>query len=113
MLVYYDTQRDTSDGGHERFRDSWLTDPKGNQLSTEWSGVYSLTCSVVATLQDSFGKAMLEVVDRYIEEIETDGLYWDEMEGRATARRWSPTTSPTATRAFLTPRLTRSTARSA
>jgi len=80
VLVYYDTQRDTSDGGHERFKDSWLTDPKGNQLSTEWSGQYSLTYSVVATLQDTFGKAMLQVADRYLDEIKADGLYWDEME---------------------------------
>jgi hypothetical protein len=83
VLVYYDTQRDTSDGGHVRFSDSWLTDPKGNQFSTEWSGVYSLTYSVVATLQDTFGKAMLQVADRYMDEIKADGLYWDEMEGVA------------------------------
>jgi len=80
VLIYYDTQRDTSDGGHERFRDSWLTTPKGNQLSTRWSGQYSLTWSVVATLENSFGKAMLDVADRYIDEIGVDGLYWDEME---------------------------------
>jgi len=80
VLVYYDTQRDTSDGGHERFRDSWLTSPKGNQYSTNWSGVYSLTWSVVATLDNTFGKAMLEVVDRYVKDMGVDGLYWDEME---------------------------------
>jgi len=80
VLVYYDTQRDTSDGGHERFRDSWLTDARGRQLSTEWSGVYSLTWSVVATLENSFGKAMLKVADQYFDEIGVDGLYWDEME---------------------------------
>ncbi len=81
VYVYYDTQRDTSEGGHERFRDSWLTDLKGNQLSTEWGGVYSLTHSVVATLDNSYGKAMLGLVDRYVKEMGIDGLYWDEMEG--------------------------------
>jgi len=80
VLIYYDTQRDTSDGGHERFRDSWLTNAKGEQLSTMWSGRYSLTYSVVATLDNTFGKAMLGVVDRYMDEIGADGLYWDEME---------------------------------
>lgn len=80
VLVYYDSQRDTSDGGHERFRDSWLADVKGRQLSTEWSGIYSLTWSVVATLSNSFGRAMLDVADRYLDEIKSDGLYWDEME---------------------------------
>ena len=43
VLVYYDTQRDTSETGHERFRDSWLVSPAGQPLSTEWGGVYSLT----------------------------------------------------------------------
>lgn len=80
VLVYYDSQRDTSDGGHERFRDSWLTDAKGRQLSTEWSGIYSLTWSVVATLNNTFGRAMLDVAGRYLDEIMADGLYWDEME---------------------------------
>ncbi|MCX6910971.1 MAG: hypothetical protein NTY01_23415 [Verrucomicrobia bacterium] len=80
VLVYYDSQRDTSDGGHERFRDSGLADAKGRQLSTEWSGIYSLTWSVVATLSNSFGRAMLDVADRYLNEIKADGLYWDEME---------------------------------
>lgn len=81
VLVYYDTQRDTAEGGHERFADSWLTNSQGQQLSTEWSGIYSLTYSVVATLENSYGKAMLEVAARYLDELGADGLYWDEMEG--------------------------------
>ncbi|MBU0607344.1 MAG: hypothetical protein KKI08_05625 [Armatimonadetes bacterium] len=81
VYVYYDTQRDTSEGGEERFKDSWLSDPKGNQYTTEWGGVYSLTRSVVATLENSYGKAMLGLVDRYLKEMKIDGLYWDEMEG--------------------------------
>ena len=80
VLVYYDTQRDTSDGGEERFRDSWLTGKNGGQFTTNWGGVYSLTRSVVATLDNSFGKAMLGLVDRYLDEMGIDGLYWDEME---------------------------------
>ena len=80
VLVYYDTQRDTSDGSHERFPDSWLTDARGRQLSTDWSGVYSLTWSVVATPTNSFGLAMLDAADRYLSEIGADGVYWDEME---------------------------------
>lgn len=83
VYVYYDTQRDTSEGGHERFKDSWLTDPAGNQQSTEWSGAYSLTYSVIATLQNTYGKAMLQAVDRYLDEMKVDGIYWDEMEGVA------------------------------
>lgn len=80
VYIYYDTQRDTSEDGQERFGDSWLTDEKGKQLTTEWSGDYSLTRSVVATLNNSFGHAMLAAVDRYLKEMKIDGLYWDEME---------------------------------
>ncbi|NLF69479.1 MAG: hypothetical protein GX575_10545 [Candidatus Anammoximicrobium sp.] len=83
VLVYYDTQRDTSETGHERFRDSWLVGPTGQPLSTEWGGVYSLTWSMVATLENSFGGVMLQAVERYRGEIGADGLYWDEMEGVA------------------------------
>jgi hypothetical protein len=49
ILVYYDSQRETSEGGHERFRDSWLTDREGNQLSTDWDGRGSRTYSCVTT----------------------------------------------------------------
>lgn len=83
VLVYYDTQRDTSETGHQRFRDSWLVGPLGKPLSTDWSGVYSLTWSMVATLENSFGRQMLSAVDRYRGEIGADGLYWDEMENVA------------------------------
>jgi len=80
VLMYYDTQRDTSDGGEQRFRDSWLTNAEGQQLTTNWSGRYSLTRSMVATLDDSFGRAMLGVVERYMDDMGADGPYWDEME---------------------------------
>ncbi len=80
VLLYYDTQRDTSEDGPERFRDSLLTDPRGDPVSTDWGGRYSLTYSMVATLDNSFGKAMLEVAARYLDELGADGLYWDEME---------------------------------
>ena len=80
VLAYYDTQRDTSEGGHDRFKDSWLTGPDGAQLSTEWGGQFSLTYNNVATLNNSYGQAMLGVADRYLNEMKLDGLYWDEME---------------------------------
>jgi hypothetical protein len=80
VYLYYNTQRDTSAGGEERFRDSLMTDEKGAPVSTDWGGVFSRTVSVVATPENSFGKAMLAVADRYLREMKVDGLYWDEME---------------------------------
>ncbi len=79
-LVYYDTQRDSYPDADERYPDSRLTNAAGNQLSTEWGGVYSLTWSMLATLENSFGRAMLAAVDEYFEQMGVDGLYWDEME---------------------------------
>ncbi|MGQ9732277.1 MAG: hypothetical protein ACUVX8_13525 [Candidatus Zipacnadales bacterium] len=80
VLVYYDSERDTHSDAGTRFFDSRLTDANGTHLSTDWGGQYSLTWSMFATLENTFGKAMLEVVDAYLGEIGADGLYWDEME---------------------------------
>lgn len=80
VLVYYDSQRDTHANAGELYPDSLLTNARGQHMSTEWSGQYSLTWSMVATLKNSFGRAMLEVVDAYMDDIGADGLYWDEME---------------------------------
>ena len=83
VLIYYDTQRDTRADAGQRYADSKLTNARGDHLSTEWGGRYSLTWSMVATLTNSFGKAMLDVIDTYMDEIGADGLYWDEMENVA------------------------------
>lgn len=80
VLVYYNSQRDTSERGPERFRDSWLADSAGRLQSTDWNGRFNPAYSMVATMENSFGAAMLEVADRYMEELKADGLYWDEME---------------------------------
>ncbi|NUP98455.1 MAG: hypothetical protein HUU35_01235 [Armatimonadetes bacterium] len=81
VLIYYDTQRDTYADAGSRYPDSKLTNLRGEHLSTDWSKVYSLTWSMVATADNSFGKALLETVDCYMDEIGADGVYWDEMEG--------------------------------
>lgn len=80
ILVYYDSQRDSSEDNRERFRDSWWTDARDKQLSTTWNN-NKVTYSYVPTLKNSFGRAMLEAVDRYLSETHSDGIYWDEMEG--------------------------------
>jgi len=83
VLIYYDSQRDTHANAGEPYSDSQLTNAAGAHQSTEWGGQYSLTWSMFATLTNSFGKAMLDVVDGYMDEIGADGLYWDEMENVA------------------------------
>jgi hypothetical protein len=83
VLIYYDSQRDTHANAGELYPDSRLTNVAGAHQSTGWSGQYSLTWSMFATLQNSFGKAMLDVVDAYMDDLGADGLYWDEMENVA------------------------------
>ena len=90
VLVYYNSQRDTSQEGTERFRDSCLTDEAGRLQSTDWNGRFNTTYRMIATSENAFGRAMLEVADRYMEELQADGLYWDEME---TTRFGSPEVS--------------------
>lgn len=79
-LVYYDSQRDSFPDAGDRYPDSRLTGPDGRHHFTEWGGRFSISWSMVATLENSFGRAMLDVVDEYFEQMGVDGLYWDEME---------------------------------
>ncbi|NLO04981.1 MAG: hypothetical protein GX131_04030 [candidate division WS1 bacterium] len=79
-LVYYDTQRDSFPDANERYPDSAITNAEGQHHFTEWSGQYSISWSMLATLENSYGRAMLDAVDDYFEQMGIDGLYWDEME---------------------------------
>jgi hypothetical protein len=81
ILVYFDSRRDSSKGSHERFRDSWLTNAKGNQLSTNWGSPGNNCYTMLPMLKNSYGRAILKAVDYYIDETGSDGLYWDEMNG--------------------------------
>lgn len=80
-LVYYDTQRDSYPDANERYPDSAITDATGRHQYTEWGGQFSISWSMLATLENSFGRAMLAAVDEYFAQMGVDGLYWDEMEG--------------------------------
>ena len=81
ILGYYDAMRDSSKGSHEKYHDSWWTDAKGNQRFTTWGvpGTGNICYTYVPTLKNSFGKAMLAAVDRYINVTDSDGIYCDEM----------------------------------
>lgn len=83
VLLYFDALRDTAPDAGARYPDSRLVDARGQQQSTDWGGMYSLTWSMAPTLEGSFGQAMLEVARRYVEELGANGLYWDEMENVA------------------------------
>jgi hypothetical protein len=79
VLIYYNALRDTHADASYRYPDSLLTGPGGHE-QTDFGGQYSRTWSIVATADNSFGRAMLGLVDLYLNEIGADGLYWDEME---------------------------------
>jgi hypothetical protein len=80
VLGYYDAQRDNSADNQQRFADSKFIDEVGKQPSTDWNGRYSQSFSMVPTLQNQFGQAMLAAATRYMDEMKLDGIYWDEME---------------------------------
>ncbi len=80
VLVYYDTLRDTCPDSQKRFADSRQLGPDGNQVSTDWGGLFQQTWSMVPTLENSFGKAMSTVADSLPGELGADGLGWDEIE---------------------------------
>jgi hypothetical protein len=79
VLGYYDAQRDSSADNQQQFADSKFIDESGKQPSTDWNGRYSQSYSMVPTLQNNFGKAMLAAATRYMDEMKQDGIYWDEM----------------------------------
>jgi hypothetical protein len=80
ILVYYDAMRDSSPNSNVTFHDSARIDEKGWHHSTTWGGSRDNICySYVPTMQNSFGKAMLDAFDRYLEVTGSDGIYVDEM----------------------------------
>jgi hypothetical protein len=79
VLGYYDAQRDSSANNQQQFADSAFIDEAGKQPATDWNGRYSLSYSMVPTLQNNFGKAMVAAATRYMDEMKLDGIYWDEM----------------------------------
>jgi hypothetical protein len=82
VLIYYNSSRDTHEDAGTRFPDSLLTGAGGHE-ATDWGGQFSRAWSMAPTAENTFGRAMLDLVDLYMDEIGADGLYWDEMEATA------------------------------
>jgi hypothetical protein len=80
---YFNSRRETADDTLKRFSDSLMTDEHGNPLTTYWPncGATNPSYTMVPTLKNSFGKAMLDTARRYLDEVKLDGIYWDEVEG--------------------------------
>jgi hypothetical protein len=83
VIAYYNSMRESVAETATRFADSLQTDAAGQTPTTVWThtGAKNASYVMVPTLENSFGKAMLDVARRYMDEMQTDGLYWDEMEG--------------------------------
>ncbi|MBC7690632.1 MAG: hypothetical protein H7222_02595 [Methylotenera sp.] len=76
VLVYFNSQRDSSPGKH---LDSRILDAQSRPEFTDWQGSYSRTWSLYPTLENSYGQELLQVVSK-MRALGADGLYWDEME---------------------------------
>jgi len=93
VLVYFDAQRDSDPDAPGRFADSLLLDPTGRPERNVWGGLYSPAWSMVPTLDNAFGRAIVETAAA-MRKTGADGLYWDEMEGvdyggpHVTSRPW-------------------------
>lgn len=83
ILGYYNVMRETTEDTLQRYPDSFQVDEAGNPLTTLWthSGATNHSYTMVPTLKNSYGKAMLKVAQRYMDDMKFDGIYWDEMEG--------------------------------
>ncbi len=80
ILAYYNTMRESADDTLDRFSDSLYRNFAGNYVTKVFSPTTNLTYLMIPTLSNSFGQAMLNVAQQYFDELELDGLYWDEME---------------------------------
>lgn len=83
VAAYYNTMRESADDTPQRFADSLMLNTAGQPLVTVWTnvGAKNPTWAMVPTLTNSFGREMLEIARRYMDDMKTDGIYWDEAEG--------------------------------
>lgn len=86
--IYYNSLRDTSDTD---YTDSWLTRSDGTHDYTTWTyNFYPTTYNMVATSTNSFGSALIGLINNCImastsggdPAMGLDGIYWDEMEAQ-------------------------------
>jgi hypothetical protein len=96
VLLYFDTQRDSSPDAPARFSDSVLISG-GRVESTDWGGRFSRAWGMVPTTNNAFGNAMAHIPPA-VHALGADGLYWDEIDAvdfsrpRLTERTWDKRT---------------------
>src|SRR5690606_18405075 len=66
----------------DRYRDSWIVDPEGNRKRSVYNSPKRVDfLTVYPTLENSYGKDYLKLVDFYLNDLGLDWLYWDESLG--------------------------------
>jgi hypothetical protein len=81
VFAYYNSMRESADDTLQRFADGLYNDIAGQYVTKVFSPTTNLNYIMIPTLNNSFGQAMLNVAQQYFDELEVDGIYWDEMEG--------------------------------
>jgi hypothetical protein len=78
-LVYINCSLSTEPGAAKKYADSRLMDPGGTQLTMAAGSPQGVTMAplFVSTLDNSYGKAMMDVVRYIIEDLKADGVYHD------------------------------------
>ena len=75
--VYYHCFIDNFDDGDDsQFAEDRLLDAAGNHVN--YGGAHAVDKIYVPTLENSFGRETEKVVDSLLDEIEVDGVFWDE-----------------------------------
>lgn len=79
VLLYFDTQRDSTPDAEHRFADSLLRTAGGRPERSDFGGRFTPSASLVPTIGNSFGDA-LPAIAAAMRALGADGLYWDEMD---------------------------------
>ncbi len=65
-----------------RFSDSWIVDLQGNRKQSVYNSPHRVDFQTVyPTLENSYGKEYLKLIDFYLNDLGFDWLYWDESVG--------------------------------
>lgn len=79
VLLYFDTQRDSTPDAEQRFADSLLRTASGRAERSDFGGRFTPSASLVPTIGNAFGDA-LPATATALHALGADGLYWDEMD---------------------------------
>ncbi len=86
-LIYLHTQIVTEPKHYEKYADDVVTDAAGKTVNTSYSFPLPL---YLPTLDNAYGKALLEAIPKILQQTNADGFYNDEMDYATTPYTYNP-----------------------